>query len=248
MILGKSVSGSLKSSGAQPAGGHKNGLWNAVCHWSDYLCSLHSHVRRHQSFPVSAPVQGILKMGAGVFMVILGINMLGLFPGLRRFGLRQLEDEKMTLTKEPADLLEIAGAVGQSFAKETTDRGIRLTVEGEQTIVRGDRKRLHQAIYNLVSNAVKYSRDHGTIQISVRMNERMASLSVEDNGIGISEAELPFIFERFYRTDTSRSRKTGGSGVGLTIAKAIIQAHGGSIQAESREGTGSRFTIILPVN
>ena len=187
-------------------------------------------------------------MGAGVFMVILGINMLGLFPGLRRFGLRQLEDEKMTLTKEPADLLEIAGAVGQSFAKETTDRGIRLTVEVEQTIVRGDRKRLHQAIYNLVSNAVKYSGDHGTIQISVQMNERMASLSVEDNGIGISEAELPFIFERFYRTDTSRSRKTGGSGVGLTIAKAIIQAHGGSIQAESREGTGSRFTIILPVN
>ena len=69
---------------------------------------------------------------------------------------------------------------------------------------------------------------------------------IEDQGIGISEKDLPLIFERFYRTDCSRNRKTGGAGIGLTIAKAIIQAHGGKIKVESKEGYGSKFIITLP--
>lgn len=69
---------------------------------------------------------------------------------------------------------------------------------------------------------------------------------IEDQGIGISEKDLPLIFERFYRTDRSRNRKTGGAGIGLTIAKAIIQAHGGKIKVESKEGYGSKFIITLP--
>ena len=73
-----------------------------------------------------------------------------------------------------------------------------------------------------------------------------AALIIEDQGIGISEEDLPLIFERFYRTDCSRNRKTGGAGIGLTIVKAIIQAHDGKIKVESKEGYGSKFTIMLP--
>lgn len=71
-------------------------------------------------------------------------------------------------------------------------------------------------------------------------------ICVEDQGIGIEEKDLPLILERFYRTDKSRNRKTGGTGIGLTIAKSIVQAHGGSITAESEVGKGSRFTVMLP--
>jgi len=69
---------------------------------------------------------------------------------------------------------------------------------------------------------------------------------IEDNGIGIPEQDLPFIFERFYRTDTSRNRSTGGAGIGLTIVKFIVATHGGTIMAESNDGKGSRFTVTLP--
>ncbi len=160
--------------------------------------------------------------------------------------LRQLEDEKMVLEKEPLNLLEIAGAVKQSFEREASERGLEMVVLGEAAVISGDRKRLHQAVYNLVSNAVKYTGDRGKVTITVRRTEQGASISVEDSGIGIVESELPFIFERFYRTDSSRSRKTGGSGIGLTIVKAIVKAHNGNIEVTSRQGKGSCFTVTLP--
>lgn len=160
--------------------------------------------------------------------------------------LRQMENEKMILEKEPVDLLEIAESVKQSFEREAADKGLKLDTEGESTVIMGDSKRLHQAVYNLVSNAVKYSGEHARVVITVRHGNNAASVSVKDSGIGIAEEELPFIFERFYRTDSSRSRKTGGAGIGLTIVKAIVQAHGGKIEVVSHAGEGSCFTIDLP--
>lgn len=97
-----------------------------------------------------------------------------------------------------------------------------------------------------MSNAIKYSTEGGCININVRNETDIAVLIIEDQGIGISEKDLPLIFERFYRTDRSRNRKTGGAGIGLTIVKAIIQAHDGKIKVESKEGSGSRFMIALP--
>lgn len=160
--------------------------------------------------------------------------------------LRQMENENLNLNMELVNLLELSQNVRAVFEPELDRKGLTCIVEGEAVIVGGDRKRLHQVIVNLVSNAVKYSAEGGRIWIRVEGRADTAILSVEDQGIGIPEEDLPLIFERFYRTDRSRNRKTGGAGIGLTIAKAIVQAHGGSITAESREGCGSRFEVALP--
>lgn len=160
--------------------------------------------------------------------------------------LRQIENENMILEKEPVDLLELSQAVQKAFEPELDKKHLSCSVLGESSMVWGDQKRLYQVIFNLVSNAIKYSMEGGDIQIRVCDGDETASLIVEDQGIGIPKKELPLIFERFYRTDRSRNRKTGGAGIGLTIAKAIVQAHDGKIAVESEEGTGSRFIVTLP--
>lgn len=160
--------------------------------------------------------------------------------------LRQIEDENLILTKKPVDLLTLAQTVRNSFESELAKKNMTCTVSGTPAIISGDENRLHQAIFNLLSNAVKYSAENGHISIQIQDSESCGTLIVEDEGIGIPKKDLPLIFERFYRIDRSRCRKTGGAGIGLTITKAIIQAHGGRIIAESKEGQGSRFTVFLP--
>lgn len=159
--------------------------------------------------------------------------------------LRQVENE--TLNREPVHLLELAEVVRSSFEQELKEKQLSCIVEGEAVTVIGDKSKLHQAVYNLMSNAVKYSLEGGEIRLFVRKTAAGAELGVADEGIGIPEKELPLIFERFYRTDRSRNRKTGGVGIGLTIVKSIVQAHGGRVEVESREGEGSCFRILLPV-
>lgn len=160
--------------------------------------------------------------------------------------LRQIEAENLSLKKEPVDLLELSQAVRATFEPELERKGLICTVTGESAVVWGDQKRLHQVIMNLVSNAIKYSSGGGQLHLSIEDQPTAAALIVEDQGCGIPETDLPFIFERFYRADRSRNRKTGGAGIGLTIVKAIVHAHNGTISVESQEGRGSRFTVVLP--
>lgn len=160
--------------------------------------------------------------------------------------LRQIEDENMILEKEPVDLLELSQTVQYAFEQELDKKQLKCKVSGESAVVFGDQKRLHQVIFNLVSNAIKYSTEGGCININVRNETDTATLIIKDQGIGISEKDLPLIFERFYRTDRSRNRKMGGAGIGLTIAKAVVLAHNGKITVESKEGYGSRFVITVP--
>ena len=171
-------------------------------------------------------------------------RLTGIISDLEK--LRQVEDEKLELSIEPVDLLELSQAVKQAFEPDLKKKRLLCTVAGESVKVQGDAGRLHQVIYNLLSNAVKYSNEGGQIQMRVRKTETTAELIVEDQGIGISKEDLPFVFERFYRTDLSRTRKTGGSGIGLAIVKAIVEAHHGTVTVESREGRGSKFTVALP--
>jgi len=109
-----------------------------------------------------------------------------------------------------------------------------------------DAHRVKQVLHNLLENAVAHTGRGGKITVAARAAENQISVSVSDTGEGIAAAELPLIFERFYRVDKSRARVTGGSGLGLTIAKRLVEAHGGTIRAESQPGRGSTFTFTVP--
>jgi heavy metal sensor kinase len=110
----------------------------------------------------------------------------------------------------------------------------------------GDSDALRRAVCTLLDNAIKFTPAHGEIRIAVREGAH-ALVTVSDTGVGIGQDDLPLIFERFYRVSKDRSRKTGGAGLGLAIARWIVEKHGGKIQAESVAGRSSLFTILLPV-
>jgi signal transduction histidine kinase len=117
----------------------------------------------------------------------------------------------------------------------------------DPVVVRGDRDRLYQVIFNLIDNAVKYTPEGGDIQVDVNATDGYANLQVRDDGPGIPEADQPHVFDRFYRVAKDRSRKTGGSGLGLAICRMTAEAHGGAITVESKPGEGSCFRVRLPV-
>ena len=106
---------------------------------------------------------------------------------------------------------------------------------------------MSQVIANLLSNAVKYTDENGKITVSVKQKEGSAEIMVKDTGIGIDKDDQSRVFERFYRTDKSRTRKTGGVGIGLSISAAIVKAHHGNIWCESEPGIGSSFFVTLPL-
>ena len=105
---------------------------------------------------------------------------------------------------------------------------------------------MHQVIYNLVDNAIKYSRSGGFVQVDLRREDGYVQLAVSDNGIGIPEQDLEHVFERFYRVDKARSRSAGGTGLGLSIVQDFVRKRGGTVTAACREGGGSVFTVRLP--
>lgn len=160
--------------------------------------------------------------------------------------LRQAENENLKLQKTEVDLLELAETVVKGFETQLAEKNLRCTVTGTRTGVFVDRDRIQQVITNLISNAVKYSNENGTIRVVLKKESGDGIIQVEDEGIGIAQEDQKYIFERFYRTDQSRNRKTGGAGIGLAITKSIVQAHGGTITVESEVGHGSRFTVRLP--
>jgi signal transduction histidine kinase len=113
--------------------------------------------------------------------------------------------------------------------------------------IQGDETRLRQVLDNLISNAIKYSPKGGEIRISGHYDEDSVSVAVSDSGAGISEEEQEHIFERFYRVDDALSRKTQGTGLGLFLARAVVEAHHGTIGLESQLGKGSTFHFTLPI-
>ena len=172
-------------------------------------------------------------------------RLSGLIADLER--LESAESGEITLNKEDVELLSLSETILQGFETGIHEKNIDARVSGEEVHICADRGRLSQVIANLLSNALKYTDENGKITISVKRKKDIAELVVEDTGIGISKEDRERVFERLYRTDKSRTRKTGGAGIGLSITKAIVLSHGGTIHCESEPGTGSRFIVTLPV-
>jgi two-component system sensor histidine kinase BaeS len=148
----------------------------------------------------------------------------------------------------PADLI---GSVVNHLGSQFEEKGMHLETELNANIsnVSADKDRILQVLTNLVGNALQYTPTGGSVTLKAAREKSEIVISVSDTGIGISPDHLPYIFNRFYRTDKSRARASGGSGIGLTIAQALIKAHHGRIWAESLgEGKGSTFHFTLPVD
>jgi signal transduction histidine kinase len=129
---------------------------------------------------------------------------------------------------------------------EIKKKNLHVVTKGKSSNIEADLNRITQVLINLITNAIKYTPEGGMIEVHLSESDTDLEVRVNDNGIGISEEDLPFIFERFYRADKSRNRMTGGTGIGLAIVKSIVSAHDGTVKVESRLNEGSCFTIILP--
>lgn len=160
--------------------------------------------------------------------------------------LAKIEIENLNLDKRQMSLLDLALKVRASFETQLKDKCLELIISGNAPQVSADENRMNQVLVNLISNAIKYTSEGGKINIQLSETEDAVVFSIRDNGIGIPEKEIPYIFERFYRADKSRNRLTGGTGIGLAIVKSIVTAHGGTVHVDSQLNEGSCFTIALP--
>jgi two-component system sensor histidine kinase CiaH len=129
---------------------------------------------------------------------------------------------------------------------EVNNIDIYSTVE-KQIPFLGDEERIRQLLVILLDNAIKYTPEQGKITVTCRQQRNFVEIIIEDTGIGISKQDLPLIFDRFYRGDKVRSRSGGGYGLGLSIAKWIVEAHKGKVRVESQLGKGTRFILTFPL-
>ncbi len=156
--------------------------------------------------------------------------------------------ERGALDAEPIDVVGLVKEVAEAHAERAEERRIKLrTVLQRESMVRGDRAQLGLMLSNLVDNALRYTAARGTVRIRLDSIDGKVVLQVADTGEGIPSAELPRIFERFYRVDKARARRTGGTGLGLAIVRHVAESHGGTVAVDSRVGRGSTFTVTLPV-
>ena len=159
--------------------------------------------------------------------------------------LADAEQPGLLLEKHSLDLGEIARTAGESFAPRFADAGIGFQIEARSVWVDGNAERLDQVVSNLLANALRYTERGGSVALRVVRAGDDAILEVADTGVGIAPDDLQHIFTRFWRGDRSRSRATGGTGIGLAIVRELVRAHDGRIDVDSTVGEGSRFRVVL---
>ncbi|MEO1286369.1 MAG: HAMP domain-containing sensor histidine kinase, partial [Chloroflexota bacterium] len=155
-------------------------------------------------------------------------------------------ERDVNITLADANLVMIAQASIERLSTQTSNHKFDLSFPDDFPVVPGDGRLLRQVMDNLVTNAIKYSPNGGKITIGGRFNEKTATLFVRDEGAGISEKDQSRVFERFFRVESSLTTKTKGTGLGLYLVKAIIDAHGGTINVKSHIGQGATFYFTLP--
>lgn len=189
----------------------------------------------------SAPALGIIRRQSG--------NLERIVDDLLEVS--RISRGTMSFDKRPVDAVEVVRETTAAFSQlaQKQDLAMRVTVPDEQNVVDGDSVRLQQALGNLLSNAVRYTPDGGTIEVDVRREGEQVVISVQDPGMGIPEEMLDRVFDLFAQAHGEFSRREGGLGLGLSLANSIVEAHDGQLTAESGgEGLGSRFSIRLPLS
>ncbi|MFC1893611.1 ATP-binding protein [Chloroflexota bacterium] len=158
------------------------------------------------------------------------------------------ESGQLKLNLAPTDTVELVRRMVSNYEINALEKNVRLELEEATQIpeIRIDPVRMEQVISNLLTNAIRHTPSGGSITVAISSYEGGLAISVADNGEGIAPEDLPHVFERFYRSGSSRARKEGGTGLGLAIVKQMVEAHGGNVRAESEAGIGSKFSILLP--
>jgi two-component system sensor histidine kinase ResE len=162
--------------------------------------------------------------------------------------LAQLESGQFQMNRQLVDFAQIMRRIGRKFQALAQDFGVvfELDAPKEELYMFADADRIEQVFTNLLDNAFRHTPE-GSITFAADIRNRHAYVRVADTGAGISEEDLPFIFERFYKADKARTRSRSGTGLGLAIARHIVVEHGGDMLVESKIGVGTTFTVVLPV-
>lgn len=155
-----------------------------------------------------------------------------------------IESDKMMLNKTKVSVKDLISDMVTRFKNQAGKKNLEFKIDVDDIDIRVDKEKFTLALLNIISNSIKYSRENGKIEINAKKIDEKVEISIKDHGIGIPENDIPFIFERFYRVD--KSRTDGESiGIGLTIAKKIIEANHGKITVESEYGKWAKFTVII---
>ena len=157
-------------------------------------------------------------------------------------------DETKEFPKEPVDLAEIASSVFDALSKSADEKHVTLKKDVDDIKINSVPRLVYEIIFNLCDNAVRYNREGGYVELSIKKGPDAIAISVRDNGIGIPAEHQARIFERFYRVDTSHSRSTGGTGLGLSIVKHAALVLNAQVKLTSREGEGSVFIVSFPLD
>jgi len=156
---------------------------------------------------------------------------------------------RVTLSFANVDLVKFLTEVTRDLLPAVTDKSLELSVDLPAESARAfiDSDRMQQVLHNLLENAIRYTEPGGRIRVSLASSPAEVRIDVADTGIGIPEANQPFVFERFFRSDRARRAHPGGSGLGLSIVKWIVEQHKGKVEVRSKVGEGSTFSIVLPL-
>jgi two-component system, OmpR family, phosphate regulon sensor histidine kinase PhoR len=221
----------------------------------DFVANV-SHELKTPVTSISACVETLLDGALGepedsrTFVTMIGrqaerLNLI--FDDLLTLSRLEQSDEEGRIHRAPCLLDDIPLVVEELCRAKAEQQGTSLQVVCHSREAPPlNRTLVQQAVVNLVDNAIKYSKQGSSVHVDITTNEKYVTIVVSDNGIGISEAHLKRLFERFYRVDPGRARREGGTGLGLAIVKHIAQVHGGTVSVVSKEGEGSIFTLELP--
>jgi two-component system sensor histidine kinase CiaH len=193
------------------------------------------HLQRHRDQPVHAVGDALDDIGAEVDHLTSLVDDLLL--------LARSDSGAISLERRPIDLGDVAADAASSLAKPAEEKSVRVVVDPEPVVVRGDPARLRQLVMILVDNAIRHSPSGGEVRVAVRIDGRSAMLEVEDDGRGVAPGDMPHVFERFWRATGAPS---GGTGLGLAIAKWIVDRHAGTIAVRNRPEGGAAFRVMLP--